>query len=304
MKSLLIIGILLVSVSATPPAATESRYFYSGDGVIDIATFKGTYRDASGKYVPSAVAKIRKAYGGPMEIRLIEFFDYLQDHFKGGKIRITSGYRSPTYNTSLRNKGKLAGKASMHQYAMAADIRMKGVHPKKVWKYVRDLNYGGAGYYHGSNIHLDVGPARFWDETSSKVGSGHADENKLITLIQDKDIYHPGEDMTLRFVRMTTYPIGVSSTFVLERQKGDGWKPTDSFEVTRGTSDSSKVSRVACPKYSSIAEMKNFHVSLPQKLKPGRYRMRTTFCGKEWEAMPDEITSYEFEIKEQVAGSR
>jgi len=299
MKLLAITAILLVSISSTPPQEkAASRYFYSGDGAIDIAAFKGTYRDASGNYNPAALARIRKSYGGPMEIRFIEFLDYLQDHFKGGKISITSGYRSPKYNKSIRKKGALAGKASMHQYAMAADIRMKGVQTKKIWEYVRDLNYGGAGYYQGANVHLDVGPSRFWDQNTSKVGTDIADENKLITLIQDKDIYYPGEDMNLRFVRMTAYPIGVSPKFTLERKKGDGWKPTDSFEVSRGTSDSSKVSRVACPKYSSIAEMKNFRVSLPHKLKPGRYRIVAEFCEEEWEAMPDEISSYEFVVKQ------
>jgi uncharacterized protein YcbK (DUF882 family) len=296
MKPLLIIGILLVFISAaTPPQEAASRYFFSGDGAIDIATFKGTYRDASGNYVPSALAKIRKSYGGPMEIRFIEFLDYLQDHFKGGKIQITSGYRSPTYNQSIRKRGALAGKASMHQYAMAADIQMKGVHPKKIWEYVRDLNYGGVGYYHGANVHLDVGPARFWDETSSKVDTDHADENKLITLVQDKDIYFPGENMSLRFVRMTAYPIGVSPAFVLESKKGETWKAIDTFEESK--SDTSKES---CPKYSSIAEMKDFNFALPQKLKPGRYRVRAKFCEKEWEAMPDEITSYEFVIKDVI----
>ena len=299
MKSLLVIGILLVSVSAAPPqpeAPKTSRYFYSGDGVINIASFKGTYRNASGKYVPSAMTKIRKAYGGPIEIRLIEFLDYLQDHFSGGNIIITSGYRSPTYNKSIRRKGALAGKASMHQYAMAADIKMKGVHPKKIWDHVRELGYGGVGYYHGTNVHLDVGPSRFWDETSSKVGTGHADDNKLITLIQDKDIYYPGEGITLRFVRMTAYPIGVSPTFVLERKKEDAVEEKDTFEVVRRDVWRSS-SKVSCPMYSSIDTMKNFRFALPEKLKPGRYRVRAMFCEKEWEPMPDEITSYEFVVK-------
>lgn len=236
-----------------------------------------------------------------MEIRLIEFLDYLQDHFRGGNIRITSGYRSPTYNKSIRRKGALAGKASMHQYAMAADIKMKGVHPKKIWDHVRELGYGGVGYYHGTNVHLDIGPARFWDETSSKVGTGHADDNKLITLIQDKDIYYPGEGISLRFVRMTAYPIGVSPDFVLERKKGDTWKPTDSLFPRRKPEAfvRGEVARVkvSCPKYSSIDAMKDFRFSLPKKIKPGRYRVRATFCEKEWEPMPDEIVSYEFEVK-------
>lgn len=290
----ILLAIAFASLCALPCIADEpvNRYFYGGDGVIDIASFKGAYRDASGTYVPSALAKIRKAYGGPMEIRFLEFLDYLQDHFKGGKIRITSGYRSPTYNASLRTKGKLAGKASMHQYGMAADIRMKGVHPEKIWLYVRDLNYGGVGYYHGANAHVDVGPARFWDETSSKVGTTHADDNKLITLIPHRDIYLPGEEIVLRFVRMTAYPIGVDRRWELERRKEAEWKSVTAFAPTF-----SKNSDETCPEFSRIDEMKDIRWTLPKKLKPGRYRIRAPFCDKEWDAMPESIASYEFEVR-------
>ena len=63
-----------------------------------------------------------------LSLRLIEFLDYLEDHLnKGAKITITSGYRKPKYNTMLRDKGNLAAKASLHQYGMAADLKIEGV---------------------------------------------------------------------------------------------------------------------------------------------------------------------------------
>lgn len=290
----------LIGICIAQTCLAGSRYFYGGDGYIDIASgkrkasFKGRYRDDEGNYLPDAMAKLAATYGAPvhmMEPRFIEFLDYLQDEMKGGRITIYSGYRSPTYNTSLRNKGKLAGKASMHQYGMAADIRMKGLHPEKIWYFVRDLGYGGVGYYHGANAHVDVGPARFWDETSSKVGTDHADDNKLITLIPHQDIYRPGEEIKLRFVRMTAYPIGVSEKFIIEQKEDGQWKKVKTFKPTL------RRRHATCKKLANIDEMKNIIWQLPSKIEPGRYRIRASFCEKEWQAMPESIASYEFEIR-------
>ncbi len=303
MKRIIILVCVALGLSLSLPVEAASRYFRGGDGTISIrsgksgAAFSGPYRDAQGNYLKPAFDKINRAYGSPagtIEPRFVEFLDYLQDAMHGGTISIYSGYRSPTYNTSLRNNGKLAGKASMHQYAMAADIRMKGVRPEKIWHFVRDLHYGGVGYYHGANAHVDVGPARFWDETSSKVGTDHADDNKLITLIPDKDIYHTGEEMRLRFVRMTAYPIGVDTRFALERKKGEEWVPAQTFTATHA-----KAAQNPCPQFGNIAELDGFRWILPSKAKAGRYRVRASFCDKQWEAMPDSITSYEFVIEER-----
>ena len=241
------IGFVIIIFLAMPALAgnePSSRYFFSGDGEIHLkgaksgVSFKGRYRNPDGTHDDAALRQIHQAfsakYGDPISKispRFIEFLDYLEDRFnKGARITIVSGYRSPTYNTDLRNKGKLAAKASMHQYGMAADIRMQGVNPRDIWNYVKDLKFGGTGFYQGANVHVDVGPARFWDQTSSKVGTGIADDNKLIEIVADKDIYRPGEEMKMRFIRMTLFPIGVKSEFILEKKdKMDKWKKTKDF---------------------------------------------------------------------------
>ncbi len=302
MKHILFAVSLVAILGMAQTVVAESRYFYGGDGNISIrsgksgAAFSGQYRNADGNYIPAALDKINKTFGAPpdtIEPRFIEFLDYLQDAMKGGTMTVMSGYRSLSYNKSLRDNGSLAGKASMHQYGMAADIRMKGVHPEKIWHFVRELEYGGVGYYHGANAHVDVGPARFWDETTSKVGTDHADDNKLITLIPDKDVYYPGEELRLRFIRMTAYPIGVDMDFALERQRGDTWKKHTAFSPRFATAVQG-----TCPSFSNIDDMNRISWMLPSELKPGRYRIRASFCDKQWEAMPDAITSYEFEIRE------
>lgn len=279
----------------------SSRFFYSGDGKIALrsarsgAAFSGTYRNPDGTYRSDAIKRINAVFGAaasPQEtisLRLVEFLDYLQDRFGSTKtLLIVSGYRSPEYNMKLRENGALAGKASLHQYGMATDFSMAGVSSKAIWEYVRDLKFGGAGYYHGKNIHIDVGPARWWDETSSKVGTDIADENKLIMLVADRDIYRPGETMNLGFARMTAWPIGVQTEFVLEHI-GEKWAKKI-FPSIEGSALNT------CHVFNDWRPMLGMPWQLPADLVPGRYRVRAKFCDKQWDAMPPEITTSEFEV--------
>ena len=289
-----------ISFAATP----ASRYFYTGDGSINITSakngisFKGAYRK-DGIYNDAALKTINRIFGAkygdpPSEIsiRFIEFLDYLENHFRpGAKITVVSGFRSPTYNTKLRANGKLAAKASLHQYGMAADLKIDGVPSDIVWNYVKELGFGGAGFYHGALVHVDVGPARSWDEATSGVGTDISEENKLIDIITDKDIYLPGEKIGFRFTRMTMFPIGVSQNFVLEKQvKEEVWKKMS--VITRSASDAA----LPCPKFNSIEEMANFSLVLPKDIATGRYRIKATFCDKTSDAMPDEIITPNFTV--------
>ena len=302
---------MLIAIAAFPAAGSgkdggevhSSRFFISGDGRINLAgrggSFAGAYRRSDGSYDTAAMRKINALYGSRLGVpgaeitpRFLEFLDFLQDSLSPGKrITIHSGYRSPKYNTGLRDKGRLAAKASLHQYAMAADIKLEGVSSERVWNFVKDLDYGGAGFYHGSMVHIDVGPARSWDETTSGVGTDISDDNKLIDLMTDRDIYLPGEEMRLQFTRMTAFPIGVSPAFALERVEGGKTGKPLSLESSLSSA------RAECPKLSSIEAMADARVSLPRDLKPGRYRVRASFCEKEWEAMPDSVESREIEVR-------
>ena len=187
-----------------------------------------------------------------LSLRLIEFIDYLEDRLNSGaKIIIASGYRKPEYNTMLREKGNLAAKASLHLYGMAADLKIQGVEAETLWHYVRDLKFGGAGYYHGDVVHIDVGPARFWDETTSGVGTGISNGNKLIGIITDYDVYRPGMTVTLRFIRMTAFPIRVTSELSLIRQNDrDGIKNRRDFMPVFNMSRKDR-----CMEFRNIDEM-------------------------------------------------
>ena len=284
-----------------------NRFFYSGDGYIHLASnksgkaFRGHYRKGNNQYNADAYKEISAVFGAPyqssrqvLSLRLIEFLDYLEDRLgPGALLTITSGYRPPEYNTKLRKGGALAAKASLHQYGMAADFILEGVSSKRVWEYVRSIGFGGTGYYHGKTVHVDVGPARFWDEKSSGVGTGLSDDNKLIGMVTDYDVYGPGELVTLSFIRMTAFPIMVQSDFKLvPRENPENIEGTLSFRP-----DAETLTTGTCNAFNNIDQMASLRWHLPSNISPGRYHVRANFCGDLWEEMPDNVSTPEFEIR-------
>lgn len=317
MKQIQLIGfvsLLILVLAATGTASSGtipdvSRYFYKGNGKLNLLSakngisFSGQYRKSKGIYDEKALRKINRLFGAEKDrplsaisLRLIEFLDFLEDTLHpGARITIVSGWRSPKYNTDLRNKGRLAAKASLHQYGMAADLKIQGVSSKRVWNTVKKLGFGGAGYYHGKYVHVDVGPARFWDEKTSGVGTDISTQNKLIGLVTNYDVYLPGEMIDLRFIRMTAFPIGVRPEFVLEKIENNGQLK----EMVRFKPSFAKFAKSQCPQFFSIDQMMGIHWKLPGDILPGRYKIRTFFCRRLWEEMPIEIVTPEFDIGHQ-----
>jgi uncharacterized protein YcbK (DUF882 family) len=302
----LILGLVATGIASSENITDVSRYFYNGDGRLKLVsakngiTFNGRYRQSKGIYDEKALKTIHRLFGGQndkpfstISLRLIEFLDYLEDNLHpGARITIVSGWRSPQYNTDLRNKGRLAAKASLHQYGMAADIKIQGTSSKRVWNTVKKLGFGGTGYYKGKLVHIDVGPARSWDEKTSGVGTDISTQNKLIGLVTDYDIYLPGEMIDLRFIRMTAFPIGVIPEFVLEKVETDG----QSKEIARFKPSFAIAAKSQCPQFSDIDQMMGIRWKLPSDILPGRYKIRTSFCQRLWEDMATEIVTPEFAI--------
>jgi hypothetical protein len=306
-----LIAFLLSSLMVTPSLAQsrkmKTKFFYGGDGHIRLIsqkngkTFSGRFRNDDGHPGNDAYNAICAVFGAQnptggriISLRLIEFLDFIEDRLGPGTlITITSGYRPPEYNANLRKKGALAAKASLHQYGMAADVILEGVPPKQVWQYVQSLGFGGAGYYHGKTVHVDVGPARFWDEKSSGVGTGLSDDNKLIGMVTDFDIYSPGESVTITFIRMTAFPIKVRTGFKLISMEN----PEDIESQVNFKPDGMGASHRKCVEFKNINQMASLRWSLPSPLPPGRYRITVAFCDNMWDQMPKEIATPEFEIR-------
>jgi uncharacterized protein YcbK (DUF882 family) len=289
----------------TPP--DMDRYFFSGDGYLNLysekngTSFTGNYRKGHWMYDETALKEICRVFDAPWEpsgmglsLRLIAFIDYLEDHLhKGALVTIVSGYRDPEYNTTLREKGSLAAKASLHQYGMAADLKIDGVAPEALWHTVRGLHFGGTGYYHGDVVHIDVGPARFWDETTSGVGTDISDGNKLIGMVTDFDVYQPNMTVTLRFIRMTAFPIHVIPEFSLIRQD----RPED-VEDRLGFLPHFSIPRAdGCMRFENMDDMADIRWQLPVGLAPGRYTIEARFCDEAWPDMPCRVRTPAFEIR-------
>lgn len=82
---------------------------------------------------------------------LVNILQKIRNHF-GKPITINSAYRTPTHNK------KVGGETySQHLYGKAADIKIAGVTPEEIAKYVETLmtNTGGIGIY-SSFCHIDV----------------------------------------------------------------------------------------------------------------------------------------------------
>lgn len=236
MSSLLLLLFLLTSLCTwAGDIKLTDRYFLSGDGsihLINAHTNKSAtiqYRLPDGTYPVEARRQIDRLFGVPagsadhIALRLVSVLDYIEDRYRQ-PIEIISGYRSPEYNENLRAKGRLAAKTSMHIEGMAVDIRMRKVLSAEWFQAIKKLNCCGVGFYHDNSLHVDTGPIRYWDETTSKVRTNISEHNKQVMVRTEQDIYLPGETMKLRLARITDYPLGLSSGFAVVQ---DGKEPQE-----------------------------------------------------------------------------
>lgn len=86
-----------------------------------------------------------------IDSELVQILQKIRSHF-GKSVTITSAYRTPGKNKAVGGQTY-----SQHLYGRAADIKVKGVTPKKVAAYAETLlkNKGGIGTY-STFVHIDV----------------------------------------------------------------------------------------------------------------------------------------------------
>ena len=86
-----------------------------------------------------------------IDSELVTILQKIRTHF-GKSVTITSAYRTPGHNKAVGGTAY-----SQHLYGKAADIKVKGVTPKKVAAYAETLlkNKGGIGTY-STFTHIDM----------------------------------------------------------------------------------------------------------------------------------------------------
>lgn len=282
--------VLVSGVAVAEEKKLTDRFFLSGDGSVHLINAKTNesaqirYRLPDGSYPADARRQINRLFGVPaasrdrIALRLISVLDYIEDRYRQ-PIEIISGYRSPEYNENLRAKGRLAAKASLHMEGMAADIRMRKVLSAEWFQTLKTLNCCGVGFYHDNSLHVDTGPARFWDETSSKVRTNISEHNKSVMVRTEQDRYLTGEQVELRLARITDYPIGITPGFALV-QEG---RVMHEFSFDGNNA--------ACVTVKDPAE-RAVKWTIPKEfVANGKVQIRMRFCEKPFPEMPDHIES-------------
>jgi uncharacterized protein YcbK (DUF882 family) len=224
-----------LAVLAMPlDAEVLPRFFFAGDGhlVLRHAYFNTAldvrYRHRDGSYDPAALKQIEHFFRSredgreaPVSLRLVEILAYVKSHYHPRQMVLLSGFRSPEFNADLRNAGRAAAQASLHTEAMAADIMFAGLDMGRLWRQLRDLGIGGVGYYRQNKfLHIDTGPARFWEASTSRVQENLSADNARVFLRTDFDRYQHLEGAVCSLYSVTAFPVFVSARAALVGPSG------------------------------------------------------------------------------------
>lgn len=276
-------------------------FFWMGDGKIKMMnTHNGksvdvNYLKADGKMDDTAFAQIDSIFGFPttekgenISRRTIAMLDYFSDLTAPGKIiRLVSGFRSPSYNQSLRDKGRIAAKTSTHIDGMALDFSIAGVKGIDLWNLIRGKDCCGVGNYGSDIVHLDSGRPRFWQAATSKVDTDASAYNRYIYVSSEYDRYKPGDKVRLFFTSVSDFGFGVDAKIkIVTDKEGDSEAANTELENSGG-----KCTIVADRKASRF-----LYVTIPDNLPAGKYRFRVDFCKTIAEAMPKLVVSNEWEM--------
>lgn len=302
--------LVLILPAAARAESAKDRFFLTGDGTLHIKNMhtnvevSATIQASDGSFDEAGLAKIDGVFGltargngDHISLRLLCMLDYFSDLVAPGKlIHLISGYRSPEYNTSLRDAGGNVAKTSLHMEGMALDFYIQGVNGKKLWNLIRSKNCCGVGHYGGDSVHLDAAKPRFWEAATSKVRTGESDFNRRIYASTDFDRYRPGDTVRLSLSGVSDFGFGVQPSVALVKDVEGLNKASAVFlRQSQGTE---------CVMIADRAVGRSLAFLVPQEMQPGRYRVRIDFCRKPYEEMPGNTVSNEIEIRARDASPR
>jgi len=167
-----------------------------GDGRITFYTYylkeseTVQYRDGD-RYLPEGLKGTERLFRSrdseqvlPIDPKLLEIIDRIEDCFGVRQVEIISGYRSQAFNKELKATRHAVANESFHTKGMAADIHLDEIDEKTLRDYALSLGLGGVGYYPSLDfVHVDAGPVRTWgDEGPRKAWIGEKNEACQVTL--------------------------------------------------------------------------------------------------------------------------
>jgi hypothetical protein len=179
----------------------------------------------------------------------------------------------------------------LHTEGLAADIVLTGIDQKRLWRQLRDLQIGGAGYYKtGHFLHIDTGKSRFWEETTSRVDENLAAGNARVFLRTDFDRYPNLSGAILSLHSVTAFPLRIAA---------EARVVTGSSAVTvRLAPARGAVSRDGCLSIDAPADAYELRVvaAASAAATGGRGDIVLTTCEPRIERTPPEIESNAIEI--------
>ena len=218
---------VLALCSCFPFVARQPRpppFFFSGDGTLTLtnAHFEETidvrYRTPQGRYDSVALEQIAHVFRSTdnqkhaVSLRLVELLAYIQQEFKPNQMLIVSGYRSPDYNATLAG----AAQTSLHTQGLAADVMFKRIDLIDLWNALREREVGGVGSYEDDGyLHIDVGPPRFWEKQTSRVGENLSAGNARVFARTPIDRYASLEISRVEIHSVTLFPLRIERTAAL-----------------------------------------------------------------------------------------
>lgn len=288
--------------SGLPLSNHPHPFFLEGDGKLSIRnvnngrTVTVELLDKEGKLIPESFDKIDQVFGFPtvekkehISLRTLFMLDYFSDQFAPGKtVNLHSGYRSPTYNQGLRNKGRLAARTSTHMDGMAIDFSLPAANGKEMWEIMRHKDCCGAGNYGGNIVHLDSGKPRFWEAATSKVGTDASAFNRFIYLSTEYDRYRAGDRMRLLYTSISDFGFGIKREVQFTTDKEGLDSKTSAKIISDKPGD--------CLMINQREEARFIYVDLSAKLKPGEYFVKVEFCNKPFTEMPDDRVTNRIEV--------
>lgn len=127
--------------------------------------------------------------------QLLDWMDFIQDHYGADTLEIISGYRRKEFNDELLKEGHTVSPVSLHTQGNAIDIHIDEIREESLRDFLLSLQLGGVGYYAQLDfVHMDAGPVRRWGENSNKRKLvGVLDPQNSTQLTSDKNDYLPKE---------------------------------------------------------------------------------------------------------------